>query len=148
MGKLEQIQKLREKTGAGVMDCKKAFEEAGGDFDKAFQIINERGVLKAQTKSERKTGAGFLESYIHNGRIGVLLELHAETDFVVRSEPFRTLAHEIVMQISAMAPENTETLLVQPYIKDELISVQDLIQKTIAKTGENIRVERFCRYEI
>ncbi len=148
MSKFEQIKKLREVTGAGVMDCEKAFEGSGGDFDKAIRIINERGLIKAQSKSERKTGAGLLESYVHNGRIGVLLEIRAETDFVVRSEPFRALAHELAMHISAMAPEDTESLLRQPFIKDESITVEDLIKRTVGKIGENIRVEKFCRYEV
>lgn len=145
---IENIQKLRELTGAGVIECKKALDESSGDFDLAVKIINERGVQRAQSKSKRKTGAGFLESYVHNGRIGVLLELRAETDFVVRSEPFRDLAHELAMQISAMAPEDTTELLGQPYIKDESMKVEDSIKKVIAKVGENIKVERFCRYEL
>lgn len=145
---IENIQKLRELTGAGVIECKKALDESSGDFDLAVKIINERGVQKAQSKSGRKTGAGLLESYVHNGRIGVLLELRAETDFVVRSEPFRDLTHELAMQISAMAPEDTTELLGQPYIKDESTKVEDLIKKVIAKVGENIKVERFCRYEL
>ncbi len=148
MNKFDQIQKLRELTGAGVMDCKKAFEESGGDFEKAVSLINERGVIEAQTKSERKTGAGLLESYVHNGRIGVLLEMRAETDFVVRSDKFHNLAHEIAMQISAMAPSDVESLLSQPYIKDESITIEALIKKMVAQVGENIRVLRFCRYEI
>ncbi len=145
---IENIQKLRELTGAGVIECKKALDKSNGDFDLAIKIINERGVQKAQSKSERKTGAGLLESYVHNGRIGVLLELRAETDFVVRSEPFRGLAHELAMQISAMAPKDTTELSGQPCIKDESMKVEDLIKKVIAKVGENIKVERFCRYEL
>ncbi len=148
MTKFEEIKKLRDLTGAGVMDCEKALEEASGDFDKAVGIINEKGLIKAQSKSERKTGAGLLESYIHNGRIGVLLEIRAETDFVVRSEPFRALAHELAMHISAMAPETIEALLLQPFVKDESITIHELIKRTVGKTGENIRVEKFCRYEV
>lgn len=145
---VSDIQKLRELTGAGVMECKRALEESRGDFDKAVLIINEQGIIKAQSKGKRKTGAGFLISYIHNGRIGVLLEIRCETDFVARSEPFQNLAREIAMQISAMAPADTAELLTQLYIKDESIKVEDLIKKTIAQTGENIKIERFCRYEI
>ena len=140
--------KLRDLTGAGVMECKGALEEADGDLERAKQIIFERGLIKAEKKSERKTGAGLLETYVHNNRVGVLLELRCETDFVVRSEPFRWLAHELAMQAAAMAPDNLEAFLAQPYIKDESLTVEQLIKNTIAKTGENIKVERFCRYEL
>ena len=145
---VNDIQKLRELTGAGVMECKRALADANGDFNRALQLISERGIARADKKAVRATGAGFLESYIHNGRIGVLLELRSETDFVARSEPFRELAHELAMHIAAAAPENPEALLVQPYIRNESITVQTLIKNTIAKVGENIRVERFCRYEL
>lgn len=144
----EQIKKLRKTTGAGMMKCKKALTESGGDFDKAVQIIQEIGLVIAEKKSERKTGAGLLKSYIHNERVGVLLELRTETDFVARSEPFRALAHELAMQIAAMEPKDVDNLLDQAYIKDETISVNDLIKATVAKVGENIKVERFCRYEL
>ncbi|OGG37973.1 translation elongation factor Ts, partial [Candidatus Jorgensenbacteria bacterium GWC1_48_12] len=140
--------KLREVTGAGVMDCKKALREANGNFDKAIEVIRERGAAIAEKRGERKTGAGVLESFVHNGRVGVLLELRTETDFVARSEPFQELAHEIVMQIAAMEPENAEALLKQSYIKDESMDVEGLINSVIAKVGENIKVERFCRYEL
>jgi elongation factor Ts len=142
------IQRLREVTGAGVMECKRALEEAAGNFDQAVKIIHERGLVKAESKSSRKTGAGVLESYIHNERVGVLLELRCETDFVGRSEPFRRLAHELAMQIAAMDPKDVASLLEQPYIKDESLKIDDLIKRTIAQTGENVKVERFCRYEI
>lgn len=144
----EQIQKLREITGAGVMECSKALKEANGDLEKAIAIIHEQGLVKAENKKERATGAGLLESYIHNERVGVLLELHCETDFVSRSKDFRELAHDLVMQIAAMEPADVDDLLKQMYIKDETITVEDLIKRTIAKTGENIRVEHFCRYEL
>ena len=144
----EKIQKLREITGAGVMECKKALEGSKGDIDQAIKIIHEQGLVTANKKSERKTGAGLLESYIHNERIGVLLELRSETDFVAKSKPFRELAHELAMQISAMAPSDIKEFLKQPYIKDESITVEQLIKRVIAQVGENIQVERFCRYEI
>ena len=130
------------------MDCKKALAEAGGNFERALEIIKEQGVLIAEKKSERKTGAGILETYIHNDRVGVLLELRTETDFVARSEPFRNLAREIALQISAMAPETPDTLLEQAYIRDETKKVGDLVKEVIAKVGENIKIERFVRYEL
>ncbi len=145
---VNNIQKLRELTGAGVMECKKALDEAGGDFDKAISIIHEQGLVKAEKKKERVTGAGVLESYIHNERVGVLLEIRSETDFVSRSKEFRELAHNLAMQIAAMDPKDVNKLLSQLYIKDESLTIDSLIKKTIAKFGENIQIERFCRYEI
>ncbi|MGC9610876.1 MAG: translation elongation factor Ts [Minisyncoccia bacterium] len=142
------IVKLREMTGAGVMECKRALEKAGGDFDKAVEFIHEAGLLKAESKKERKTGAGLLISYIHNERVGVLLEMRAETDFVVRSDPFKELSHSIVMQIAAMNPVSVEELLKQPFIKNESQTISDLVKGTTAKVGENIKVEKFCRYEL
>lgn len=144
----EDIQKLREQTGAGVIDCKKALEESGGDFDKAVSIIQGKGLSKVEKRAGRATGAGLLHSYIHNGRIGVLLEVRAETDFVVRSEPFQAMAHELAMQIAAVGAENVEELLKQPYIKDEKKTVNDIINEVIAKVGENVQVSNFYRIEI
>lgn len=142
------VQKLREMTGAGIMDCKKAIDDAGGDVDKAVSIINERGLAKAIRKADRATGAGLLESYIHNNRVGVLLDLRCETDFVVRSEPFRELAKSLVMQIAAMNPDTVEKLLAQPYVRDEKMTVEQLVKGVIAKVGENVQVGKFCRYEL
>jgi elongation factor Ts len=145
---ITDVQKLREMTGAGVMECKRALDEAKGDFDRAVTLINERGLVKAESKKNRALGAGLLKSYVHNDRVGVLLEVRAETDFVVRSEPFQALGHELAMQIAAMAPEDVPALLKQPYIKDESFTVDDLVKRTTAKVGENISVSRFCRYEL
>lgn len=142
------IIKLRELTGAGILDCKRALEEAEGDVERAAVIIRERGLIKAEKKAGRQTGAGLLESYIHNNRIGVLLELRAETDFAVRSDALRMLARELAMQIAALDAASVAALLEQPYIKDESLMVAQLIKNTIAQVGENIQVERFCRYEL
>ncbi len=144
----KDIQKLREVTGAGVMDCKKALGEAQGDFDVAVKLIREMGFAKVEKRAGRETGAGLVHSYVHNGRIGVLLDLRAETDFVVRSELFRKLAHELAMQVAAAEPADVEELLNQPYIKDETRQVEDVINEVIAKVGENIRVNKFYRIEI
>jgi elongation factor Ts len=144
----DDIKKLREITGAGVMECKKALQDAKGDIEEAKNLINERGLVKAEKKSERRTGSGVLESYIHNARVGVLLELRCETDFVARTDDFKALAHELAMHIAAMNPENVEILLKQPYVKDPTKTVEDTIKQVIAKLGENMAVERFMRYEI
>ena len=142
------IQKLREETSAGVMECKRALTDAAGDFERAKALLNERGLAKVEKRAGRETGAGLIHAYIHNGRIGVLLDVRAETDFVVRSEPFQKLARELAMQISAMAPETVEDLLKQPYIRDEAKTVEQLIGETIALVGENIRVNKFARMEV
>ena len=145
---LKTIEKLRETTGAGVMTCKKALKETNGDLEKAAALVKEWGLAKVSQKVGRATGAGYLEAYIHNNRVGVLLELRCETDFVARSDVFKNLAHNLVMQIAAMAPTDVENLLSQPYIKNETTTVDLLIKEAISRVGENIRVERFCRYEI
>ena len=148
MTKASDVQKIREATGAGIMDCKKALEDSAGDFDKAASLIKERGLVKAETKKDRVAHSGLIESYVHNDRVGVLLEIHCETDFVAKSDPFRKLAHNVAMQIAAMEPENVDDLLAQNYIKDESETVEELIKETIAKVGENIQVEKFIRYQI
>lgn len=145
---LKNIQRLREKTSAGVMDCKKALEDAKGDFDKAVKLIHKRGLIKAEKKGDRATGAGIIKSYVHNGRIGVLLEFRTETDFAIKSESVQYLIQELLMQIVAMVPNSIEELLKQNYIRDESLSISDLIKRVVAEVGENIKIERFCRYEI
>lgn len=142
------IQKLREMTGAGIMDCKRALQDAAGDFDKAIELINERGLVKAGSKSGRNTGSGVLESYIHNNRVGVLLGVRCETDFVARTDDFKNLAHELAMHIAAMNPKDVEGLLKQEYVRDPKMTVDQLVKASIAKTGENILVEKFYRYEL
>jgi elongation factor Ts len=160
----QMIKELREQSGAGIMDCRNTLVGCQGDIEKALGILKEKGLLKAQKKSERTTGQGLIESYIHTaGRIGAIVELNCETDFVARTDEFKALAHCLAMQVAAMAPkyvseenipegtevEKTEAcLLQQPYIKDPTITVKDIIVETIAKVGENIRVRRFNRYEL
>lgn len=148
MPNISNVQKLREITGAGVMECKKALDEVGGDFDKAIQIIHERGLAKVEKRSGRETSAGLIFSYVHNERIGVLVDLRAETDFVVRSDPFRNLAKELAMQIAASAPSNIDELLNMPYIRDESKTVKNIIDETISLVGENIKLNNFSRLEI
>ena len=144
----EAVQKLREMTGVGVMDCRKALIEADGDVEAAKKIIGEKGLAKVEKRAGRETGAGLAYSYVHAGRIGVLLEMRAETDFVVRSEPFQKLAHELAMQIAAAAPTNVEELLAQPYIKDESKTVKDIVNTVIAQVGENVVVNQLYRIEV
>ena len=146
---MELIQKLRDETGAGVMDAKKALTEAEGDYDKAVSLVQAKGAERAEKRSERETGAGHLETYVHNGRIGVMLEMRAETDFVVRSEPFQDVARGIALHIAAMGEaETVEELMAQPFIKNPDKTVGDIITEVGAKTGEKVTFERFARYEV
>jgi len=144
----DDIKNLREQTGAGVMDAKRALEEAGGDVAKAIQIIQVKGLVKAEKRNERATGAGLITSYIHNDRIGVLLDIRCETDFVARTDDFRELARNVAMHIAAMNSTNIEVLFTEPFIKDQSISIENLIKGVIAKVGENIRIEKFCYYAL
>lgn len=142
------IKELRDKTSAGVNDCKEALEEAKGDLKKAEEILSKKGFEKAAKKGDRATEAGLVDSYVHAGRIGVLVELLCETDFVARTDEFKTLAHEISLQVSSMNPKNSTELLKQEYIRDGSKTIQDLITAAIAKLGENITLGKFHRIEI
>jgi len=162
------VKELRAKSGAGIMTCRNALLEAEGDTEKALQILKEKGILKAQKKVERSANQGLIETYIHTGgRIGALVEVNCETDFVARTDEFKELAHDLAMQVAAMPPQfitqdeasdeapgesdidlQTACLLLQPYIKDPTKTVQDLILEAIAKVGENIKVSRFARFEL
>src|SRR4030042_3575946 len=143
------IKKLREESGVSVADCKKALEETNGDYEKAKQWLKKHGIEKAEKKSDRETAQGLIESYIHqNGKVGAMVEVLCETDFVARTEDFKNLSHEIAMQVCAMNPKNVDTLLKQEYIRDGSITISDLIKQVIAKLGENIVVRQFKRFEI
>lgn len=148
MASKEEIIKLREETGAGVMDSKQALEEAGGDFEKAKEIIRGKGIVKAEKREGRETGAGCLDAYIHNSRVGVLIELRTETDFVAKSDPFKKLTHELALQLAAVSAENEEDFLSQPYIKDEKKTVKDLLAELVAQVGESVKLGKFYRIEI
>lgn len=145
---MEDIAKLRELTGAGVVECKKALDEAEGDFDRAKDILFERGIARAEKKGDRATGAGLLQTYSHNGRVSVMVELRCETDFVARNEKFQDMAHGIAMHIAAMAPETVEELYAQQFVKDPSMTVEELVKSMIGTIGENIKVEKFARFEI
>ena len=171
----QQVKELRERTGAGIMECKRALEEAGGDMDRAADSLRRQGLAKAEKKAGRVAMQGLVEAYIHaGGRIGAIVEVNCETDFVARTPDFRDLAHDLAMQVAATSPryvseeEIPETalaelerefgdrkraleevsLLDQPFIKDGRSTVRDLIRDGIAKLGENIVVRRFARFEV
>lgn len=160
----ETIKELREKTGAGVMDCRKALDEAGGNMDKACELLIQRGIALAEKKATRVANQGIIETYVHSGgKIGVMVEINCETDFVARTDQFKALAHDIAMQIAAMSPQfvskedvppgtecdpETACLLLQPFIKDPTKTIQNTITEAVAKVGENIKVRRFIRFEL
>lgn len=146
---MEEIKKLREKTGAGVMDAKRALEEAGGDMEKAEKIIIEKGLAKAEKRSEREVVSGRVYAYIHaTGKVGAMVEVAVETDFVANTEEFSSLCKEVAMQVASMNPESVEELLEQDYIRDGSRKVKDLVNELIGKTGENAKIVRFCRFEL
>ena len=145
----DQIKKLREETGASVIECKKALDSLDGDFEKSLQILQKKVSQSLKKKADRKTEVGIVESYIHNsGKIGVLLELVCETDFVARNDGFKELTHNLAMHIAAMNPKDEKELFNQLYIKNTNQTIKDLIGENISKLGENIQVKRFIRYEI
>lgn len=145
----DHVKRLREETGAGVMDCKRALDEAKGDFEKAKALIKERGLAKAKEKSDRDAREGVVEAYVHaGGRIGAMVELSSETDFVARNPDFKGLAREIAMQVAAMDPTDVDQLLTQPYIRDASKTIGELVTTIAASTGENVRVKRFKRFEL
>lgn len=143
----DPILKLRELTGAGIMDCKKALAEAKGDFDQAQALLRQKGLDLAKKKSERVTREGQIVAYVHaGGKIGALIEVSCETDFVARNEVFQRFARDLAMQVAAQ-PE-AGPLLDQPFIKDPAKTLRDYLTETIARLGENILIRRFVRFEI
>lgn len=190
----EQIKQLREATGVGILECRKALEAANGDFDKAVDILREKGLATAAKRADREASEGMIELYSHgDGRVGVMLELNCETDFVARSEEFRHLAHELALQVAALAPlyvtedeipselleherkiatkrtleegkpenvverivtgrlekfKDEVVLLRQAYIRDESMTVEQLLMQNIASIGENVVIRRFARWEL
>jgi elongation factor Ts len=160
----EAVKELRQATGAGVMECKRALEEANGDMERAADILRQRGLALAEARAHRATTQGLVECYIHaGGRIGAMVELNCETDFVARTDAFKALAHDLAMQVAATGPLSISPddlpsgaegdpgemcLLLQPYIRDPSRTIQELISEAIAQTKENIQVRRFARFEL
>ncbi len=159
-----QVKELRDKTGAGIMASKRALEESGGDISKAEVILNHKGLASAAKKASRSTSEGLVISYIHTGgRVGSMVELNCETDFVARTDEFEALGRNIAMQIAAMSPvyvdrgsvpedadevRDEELLLEQEYIRDPSMKIADLVTESVGKLGENIRIKRFSRFEL
>ena len=170
-----QVKELRERTGAGIMECKRALQDAGGDIERAIDALRQQGLAKAEKKSGRAASQGLVEPYIHGaGRIGAIVEINCETDFVARTPDFRTLAHDVAMQVAALDPTYVDeeqvpdeawpalerehgsrvqalkavSLMDQAFIKNPSQSIRDLVKEQIAKLGENIVVRRFARFEV
>lgn len=159
---IEIIKELRGATGAGIMDCKKALQEADGNLNDATEILRKQGFAKAEKKAHREVSQGLVEAYIHTGgRIGALVEVNCESDFVAKTDELKTLAHDLAMQVAATdptflssegIPEEVEPseacLLSQPFIRNPERTIQDIITETIARVGENIKIRRFARFEL
>lgn len=146
---IKLLKKLREESGAGIADCRKALEESDNDYKKAIDWIKKHGIEKAAKKSDREVSQGLVEAYIHNGgKVGVMIELSCETDFVARTEDFKNLAHELAMQIAAMNPKDADALLKQEYIRDASMKIEDLVKQSIAKLGENIVIKKISRISL
>ena len=161
---VESIKTLRERTGAGIMDCKRALEETSGDLERAGEIIRLKGIASAVKKAERDTGQGVVDCYIHQGnRVGAMVEVNCETDFVARTQEFKDMVHDLAMQVAAMAPLYVDSeeipegydvnaeeicLLEQSFIKDPGRTIKDLISEVVGRTGENIRIRRFERFAL
>lgn len=161
---IESVKELRKRTNVGIADCNKALLEMGGDMEKAMEFLKQRGAAIVAEKKDAAVTEGVVEAYVHHTRrIGVLLELNCETDFVARTAEFKELAHDLAMQIAAAAPQFVTSeemspeveadpqmvcLLNQPFIRDPARTVQEIIAETIAKVGENIRVRKFARFEL
>lgn len=158
------VRELRERSGAGVMECQRALEQCQCNVEEALAFLRQRGLAQAEKKMNRATHQGMVEAYIHpGGRIGAMVEVNCESDFVARTEEFKALAHDLVLQVAATSPRFLSSqeippdvqgdpkelcLLLQPFIKDEGKTVEERIKETIAQLGENIRVRRFCRFQL
>lgn len=145
----QQIKELREKTGVSVSVCKYALEEASGDMEKALAVLQRESAKSAEKKADRILGSGVIEAYVHNNKkVGVILELKSESDFVSGNEEFRTLAKDIAMHIAASAPSDSNELLGQPYIKNPAVTIKELLNQAVQKFGEKIEISRFARYNL
>ena len=145
----EMVKELRDETGISIMQCKKALEESGGDIEKARVALRDIAAAQAEKKSDRVLGGGMVASYIHgNKKMGVLLEMNCETDFVAQNDEFVSASNQIAMHIGAMDPQTNEELLAQPFIMNPELTVEQVINGLIQKTGERVEIGKFIRYSI
>ncbi len=146
---IEQVKKLREELGLGIMEIKSALEKAEGDEKKAKEILKELGFKKAEKRAEKETPQGLVATYTHSpGKVGVMVELLCETDFVAKNSEFVAVARDLCLQVAAMDPKDTEALLEQDFVKDSSKKVKDLVTALVSKYGENIKVGKIVRFEI
>lgn len=145
---VDSIKKLREVTGAGIADCREALEASNGDLKRAEEYLKKKGIEKAAKKSERETHQGRVFSYVHGGKIGVLVSLLCETDFVAKTDEFNNLGKELCLQVASMTPKNAKELLEQEYIRDPQLTIDAMIRSVIGKLGENIKVGDIHRITI
>lgn len=146
---IEMIKKLREETGAGVMEVKKALEESAGDRKKALDWIKKKGLAKVEKRADKEARQGRISSYVHHGgRVASMVEIACETDFVGKTEEFGKLGQEISMQVASMNPKDVKSLLIQEYIRDPKKKISDLVSEVASKTGEKIELKRFVRYQL
>lgn len=144
----KDIQKLRVETGFGIMECKKALTDAKGDFSKAKEGLAKKGAMKAEKRKDRATSQGIVETYVHDNRVGAIVILGCETDFVAKNDQFKKLAHDVAMQIASMDPKDKKELMKQTFIKDQDVTIEELIKDHIGKIGENIQVVDFKRLSL
>ncbi|MBU0974175.1 translation elongation factor Ts [Patescibacteria group bacterium] len=143
------VKKLREETGAGMLDCKKALEEAKGDFKAAKEVVRKRGLAIAEKKADRETKEGYIASYVHaTNKVAAMVEILCETDFVARNEEFQRMAKDVAMHVTAMNSESIEELLKEPFIKDPSITIEELVKGVSGKTGEKLLVNKLIRFEV
>lgn len=146
---MADIKKLREETGAGVLDAKKALEASDGDLEKAKEWVRQKGLARAEKKADRETSEGYIATYVHtNGKTAAMVEVLCETDFVARNEEFQTMARNLAMQVVSMHPENVEELLEQDYIRDPSQSVENTVKALSGKIGEKFVVSRFSHFVV
>lgn len=137
----KQVKKLRDETGAPIMDAKRALTESGGNVEKAKAWLKKRGMMRADKTADRETGVTAVFSYVHfNGKIGTLVKLACETDFVAKTDDFQNLGRELAMQVASMKPATPDELMTQDYLRDPKKTIEELVKEVQAKTGENVRI--------
>src|SRR3990167_3642687 len=145
---LDIIKLLREETGFGVMDVKRALDEANGDAAKAREILKAKSAMTVAKKADRATSQGLIFTYTHLGKIGAMVEVNCESDFVARNDDFKKFVHDLVLHIASMNPASVEELLEQPYFLDEKVTIQKVLEEIMHKIGENMQIRRFSRFEL
>jgi len=143
------VKKLREETGAGMLDCKKALEETKGNFEAAKEVVRKKGLDRADKKADRETNEVYIASYVHStNKVAVLVEILCETDFVARNEEFQRMAKDVAMHVTAMNSKSVEELLKEPFVKDPSKTIEELVKGISGKTGEKLLVNKLVRFEV